>query len=142
MFAKISSYWNDVSLQDLCSYNVEQSRGDDKHNIVKLIMLQEKTDLNGAMTFISNMHDRLLEKFLNTARDLPSFGEPIDGWILRYIDGLGNWVRASDAWSFESWRYFKGEGLNVQRDRWVELLPPVSKDEETSSSQYISINQP
>ncbi|KAH8817740.1 terpenoid synthase [Flagelloscypha sp. PMI_526] len=124
---------------DITSYNVEQSRGDDGHNIVKLAMLENQTDLEGAMNFVSDLHDRLLDTFLDTAKNLPSFGATIDAWLVRYIDGLGNWVRASDSWSFESWRYFKGEGLTIQRERRVELLPPASKSELTSSSTYINL---
>jgi hypothetical protein len=98
-------------------------------------MLQEKTDVHGAMRYISDMHDRLADLFLENYKKLPSWGEPIDSWASRYVDGLGNWVRANDAWSFESWRYFKEEGLRIQKERWVEMLPPVDADEFTSSSK-------
>nr|8H72_A Chain A, Delta(6)-protoilludene synthase K435DRAFT_659367 [Dendrothele bispora CBS 962.96]8H72_B Chain B, Delta(6)-protoilludene synthase K435DRAFT_659367 [Dendrothele bispora CBS 962.96] len=120
---------------DLCSYNVEQSRGDDGHNIVKLVMLQENIDLHGAMQYISDMHDDLADKFLRNYKNMPSWGQPIDEWVTRYIEGLGNWVRANDAWSFESWRYFKYDGLRIQKERWVELLPPANKEDLTSSSE-------
>ncbi|CAA7261880.1 unnamed protein product [Cyclocybe aegerita] len=118
---------------DLCSYNVEQSRGDDGHNIIRLAMLQENTNVHGALRFVSKMHDDLAEKFLSNYQGMPSFTPQIDAWVTRYIDGLGNWVRANDSWSFESWRYFKGDVLRVQAERWVELLPPAPKDELTSS---------
>ncbi|KAF9525604.1 terpenoid synthase [Crepidotus variabilis] len=120
---------------DLCSYNVEQSRGDDTHNIVTLAMKQEDTNIHGALAFVSDMHDRLADQFISNYQHMPSFGEPIDEWVSRYIEGLGNWVRANDSWSFESWRYFKGDGLRVQKERWVDLLPPAPKDELTSSSK-------
>lgn len=104
-------------------------------------MLQENTDVHGAMQYILGMHDRLADKFLQNYDKLPSWGEPIDSWVHRYVDGLGNWVRANDSWSFESWRYFKNDGLNIQKHRWVTLLPPVEDDELTSSiapeSRYI-----
>jgi hypothetical protein len=40
-----------------------------------------------------------------------------------YAQGLGNWVRANDQWSFESVRYFGARGSEVQLTRWVDLLP-------------------
>jgi len=98
-------------------------------------MLQERTDLHGAMKYISDMHDALADHFLSNYRSMPSFGQPIDEWVARYIQGLGNWVRANDTWSFESWRYFKYDGLRIQKERWVELLPPANQEDLTSSSK-------
>ena len=46
------------------AHNVEQSCRDDGNNIVKFVMLQEKTDMHGAMRYISDMHDRLADLFL------------------------------------------------------------------------------
>ena len=43
--------------------------------------------------------------------------------LLAYVDGIGNWVRANDAWSFESQRYFGHKGLEIQASRVVELRP-------------------
>lgn len=100
-------------------------------------MVQENTDIHGALEWISKLHDDLAEKFLSNYKNMPSFGQPIDEWVNRYINpGLGNWVRANDQWSFESWRYFKGEGLRIMKERWVDLLPPAPKDELTSSSEF------
>jgi len=88
-----------------------------------------KTDGHGAMKHISDMHDRLADLFLENCKKLPSWGQLIDAWVARYVDGLGNWVCANDTWSFESWRYFKEGGHHIQKERWVELLPPVNADE-------------
>ncbi|EPE04338.1 terpenoid synthase [Ophiostoma piceae UAMH 11346] len=43
--------------------------------------------------------------------------------LLDYVEGLGNWVRGNDQWSFESLRYFGKNGPQVQKTRLVELTP-------------------
>ena len=47
----------------------------------------------------------------------------LDADIAKYIDGLGNWVRASDQWGFESERYFGKRGPEIFKNRWVTLMP-------------------
>lgn len=111
--------------QDICSYNIEQARGDDLHNMVTVVMHQNDTDVNGAMTWIGEFHDRLAKSFLLTKDRLPSWGEPIDSQVARYVHGLGNWVRANDQWSFESQRYFGTKGLDILNHRVVKMLPKV-----------------
>ena len=49
----------------------------------------------------------------------------VDADVARYIDGIGNWVRANDSWSFESQRYFGTKGLEIQEARVVTLFPRV-----------------
>ena len=43
--------------------------------------------------------------------------------LFLYIDHLMNWPRANDCWNFENGRYFGEDGLRVQKERVVELLP-------------------
>ena len=112
--------------KDMCSYNVEQARGDDRHNIVTIIMHQHGTDIHGAMEWIASCHQQLLEKFLEMFEDLPQWTPEVDIQVARYVDGLGNWVRANDSWSFESQRYFGTKGLEIQETRVVALLPKVA----------------
>ncbi|KAF8884017.1 terpenoid synthase [Infundibulicybe gibba] len=109
---------------DLCSYNVEQARGDDGHNLVTIVMHEHKTTLEGALMWISRLHDDLVNVFLGEYENVPTWGLPaLDAQVAEYIHGLGNWVRANDSWSFESERYFGKAGLKVQRDRVVGILP-------------------
>lgn len=68
-----------------------------------------------------------MTKFLNNADKVPSFGPKLDPQVARYVDGLGNWVRANDQWSFESQRYFGTKGLQIMKHRTVGLLPMVSE---------------
>nr|BDI63096.1 sesquiterpene synthase [Collybia nuda] len=108
---------------DLCSYNVEQARGDDGHNLVAIVCHEMKFSLERSFHWISVLHDDLVERFLRVWRDIPTFGGPIDREVRTYVDGLGNWVRANDQWSFESERYFGKMGLEIMQTRRVKLLP-------------------
>ncbi|KAH9011170.1 isoprenoid synthase domain-containing protein [Lactarius pseudohatsudake] len=108
---------------DIASYNVEQARGDDGHNIVTVVMHQHKTDIQGAMNWVDDRHKELEAKFMDLYENkIPKFGEPVDTELARYVDGIGNWVRANDQWSFETERYFGKEAPEVGRTRWVTLL--------------------
>ena len=89
-------------------------------------MHQFNTDLTGAMRWISELHDGLVAQFLENFHKLPSWGPKIDEQLARYVDGLGNWVRANDAWSFESERYFGRKGLDIQKSRHVTLLSKLT----------------
>ncbi|KAJ3934533.1 MAG: terpenoid synthase [Lentinula lateritia] len=112
---------------DICSYNVEQARGDDAHNMVTIVMNSMSLNLDNALLWISNLHDILVDWFVETydtiRAELPMLKE--SDAAVAYINGLGNWVRANDCWSFESERYFGQKGAGIQSTRIVELLPRV-----------------
>lgn len=91
-------------------------------------MHELNTDIPGAMKWVDEYHDKLAAKFLSSLKKVPSWGKIIDDQVAIYVDGLGNWVRANDSWSFESQRYFGKRGLEVQEDRWVNLLPKQPQD--------------
>ncbi|KAJ7493620.1 terpenoid synthase [Mycena latifolia] len=110
---------------DLCSYNVEQARGDDGHNLVTVVMVQFHLDLNGALDWISSLHDSLVARFSLHAKQLPSWGRILDPQVSGYVEGLGNWVRANDSWCFESQRYFGKDGVEIQKHRDIELSAKV-----------------
>ncbi|KAF9461959.1 terpenoid synthase [Collybia nuda] len=126
---------------DLCSYNVEQARGDDGHNLVTIVMNERKIGLHAALQWISNLHDRLAAEFLEAYKKLPS---PINPDVATYVDGLGNWVRGNDVWSFESERYFGVRGLEIQNSRIVQLLPKEKGEQGNTglipSTQGISVS--
>ncbi|KAJ7720443.1 terpenoid synthase [Mycena metata] len=111
---------------DLCSYNVEQGCGDDGHNLVTIVMHQHNLDVQGAINWISYLHDNIADEFCRLWARIPTFCSPVDREIRTYTDSLGNWIRANDQWSFESERYFGKEGLEIQRTRRVTLLPRVN----------------
>ncbi|KAF8483510.1 terpenoid synthase [Russula ochroleuca] len=115
---------------DIASYNLEQARGDDNHNIITIVMHHNKTDIQGAMDWVYDYHKELEAKFMDLYENkIPKFGEPVDTELAQYVDGLGNWVRASDQWGFESERYFGKKAPEIQKTRWVTLLPKERSDE-------------
>ncbi|KAG1732151.1 terpenoid synthase [Suillus lakei] len=109
---------------DIVSYNLEQARGDEDHNIVTIVMHELGTDVNGAMLWVADCHTKLETKFLEAMAAIPKWGEPLDSQVREYCNGLGNWVRATCDWSFESERYFGTNGLEIRRKRWIIMLMP------------------
>ncbi|KIJ64878.1 hypothetical protein HYDPIDRAFT_175348 [Hydnomerulius pinastri MD-312] len=108
---------------DVYSYNVEQARGDDGHNAVTVVMNDLGTDLHEALDWIGEYSAILEARFLDNIDLLPSWGEEIDAQVATYVNGLGNWARANEAWSFETPRYFGKDGLDIQKHRKVMLSP-------------------
>jgi len=109
---------------DIFSYNVEQARGNDGHNIITIIMHENKTDVQGATNWVYDYHKKAQARFMDLYENqIPKFGEPVDSELVRYVDGMANWVRANHQWSFESERYFGKRGPEIEKTRWVNLLP-------------------
>ncbi|KAF8266732.1 terpenoid synthase [Lactarius quietus] len=109
---------------DMLSYNVERTRGEDGHNIITIVMHQHKTDIKGAMNWVCDYHKELESKFMDLYETkIPKFGEPVDTELAQYVDGIGNIVRANYQWSFETERYFGKSGPEIEKTRWVTLLP-------------------
>ena len=95
---------------------MEQARGDDGHNIITVIMHQYKTDIHGAMNWVYDYHKELETKFMELYENkIPKFGEPVDTELARYVDGIGNIVRANDQWDFETERYFGKTGPEFEK---------------------------
>ena len=117
-----------ITLKDIVSYNLEQSRGDDSHNIVRIVMNELGADVNGAMLWVQDFHTQLEQKFHDAMAAVPEFEEPLNSQVKEYCDGLGHWVRANDDWSFESERYFGNRGLEIKEKRWLSLMPKERKN--------------
>ena len=118
-----------IALKDIYSYNLEQMRGDDLHNIITCVMNEHHTDVNGAMLWVENFILGVAERFHNALAALPQWEEPLNSQVKEYYDGLGQMMRAHDDWSFESERYFGNKGLEIKENRWMLLLPKKSATE-------------
>ena len=113
-----------TDLKDIFSYNVEQHRKDEVHNIITCVMKEHQTDVNGAMLWVQNYLDGVAEKFLAAFASLPQqWEEPLNSEVKAYCEGLGQWVRGNNDWSFESERYFGNKGAEIKEKRWMSLLP-------------------
>lgn len=79
------------------------------HNLVTVVMRQFNTDIQAAINWIGDLHDRIAKEFLDEWKNIPTYGGPLDLEVRTYCYGLGNWVRANDSWSFEvsSFKYLR-----------------------------------
>ena len=83
-------------------FSNRQARGDDEHNLITIVLRQHRCNLTKALEWISDLHDSIADSFLSVMKSVPSFGDPlVDEQVATYIDGLGNWIKANEAWSFE-----------------------------------------
>ena len=109
-------------IQDIFSYNVEQSKGD-THNMIPVVMNQHGLDLQSAVDFVGKMCKDAIDRFVDDRAQLPSWGPKIDRDVAVYVDGLASWIVGSLHWSFETERYFGTKGRQVKATRVVDLLP-------------------
>ncbi|KAH7102679.1 terpenoid synthase [Auriculariales sp. MPI-PUGE-AT-0066] len=116
---------------DIQSYNKEQASDDTNCNIVTILMHHLQTDYTGAAEWIARQHAELEHKFHSLAQELPELLHQsgvvvtpcIQDQLARYVDLVGNMVRACDTWDFESHQYFGSDGLEVQKTRVVKRMP-------------------
>ncbi len=73
-------------------------------------MNELRTDVAGAMIWVDEYHKQLESRFMENFKKVPRWGGPIDLQVARYCDGLGNWVRANDQWSFREREILWKEG--------------------------------
>ncbi|KAF7372984.1 Terpene cyclase [Mycena sanguinolenta] len=102
-----------ILANDLYSYNVEQSRGDDEHNL--------------AVDHVGEQYLHISRAFCEDMKNLPIFPDPVDNLVKEYATGMALWVYTNIKWSFASQRYFGRDGLAIEKHRRVRLLAPAEK---------------
>ena len=118
---------NLIVLKDIYSYNVEQMRRDDLHNIITCVMNERHTDVNGAILWVQDFLLGAADRFHVAFAALPQWEEPVNSQVKEFCDGLGQTVRGNDDWSFEAGRYFGNKGLEIKENKWMLLLPKKSE---------------
>ncbi|KAJ7436098.1 isoprenoid synthase domain-containing protein [Mycena galericulata] len=113
---------------DIASYNKEQATGDDRYNILTIVVHQFNIDLHAAMAVVCDHHNEIEAKFLAALKTVPSFGPEVDTQLQEYIQHLAGWPRSNDCWNFEGGRYFGNKGLEIQKTRCVPLMPKIHID--------------
>ena len=103
---------------------MEKARGLELHNSVELVMHEQGLNVQGAIDWLERYAADVHAGFLDNVANMPSWGEDIDHRVKIYIDGIAQWVRGNDDWTFESGRYFGSKGLEIQKSRVMSLLPP------------------
>ncbi|EGN95074.1 hypothetical protein SERLA73DRAFT_187363, partial [Serpula lacrymans var. lacrymans S7.3] len=99
---------------DMVSYIKERDDGHHAHNLVTNVMYEMNVDIHGAMCWIEQRNDHIIQQFLTTKKEILDLDKELD-W---YIWGIGNLVRGTISWFYESERYFGKRGLEIQQDRW------------------------
>ncbi|EAU87802.1 hypothetical protein CC1G_09421 [Coprinopsis cinerea okayama7 len=82
---------------DAYSWNVEQVRKADGHNIITVLMKQRDIDVQEAYEHAAQLHRETQEHFLELHAKRPDWGN--EGSIQAFFDGLGEFVRGVDEWS-------------------------------------------
>jgi hypothetical protein len=102
---------------------MEKARGLELHNSVELVMREHNLDIQGAVDWLEKYALGVHEAFLENVAKMPSWGQDVDKRVKMYVDGLAQWIRGNDDWTFESGRYFGDKGLEIQKTRIMSLLP-------------------
>ncbi|KAJ8508566.1 hypothetical protein ONZ45_g9174 [Pleurotus djamor] len=90
---------------DIYSWNKEQARGEDTHNLVTVIMRERDSSLQEAMDQAGELYFNVSQQFLKEVDNLPSIDPEYDDLIKDYCDSLGTFVT-------EIWQLV-GEYINV-----------------------------
>lgn len=80
-----------VRLQDIFSYNVEQSRGD-THNMIVILMTYHAYDLQSAVDYVGELCSQTIDSFCDNKGKIPSWGPEVDTMVSRYVQGLQDWI--------------------------------------------------
>lgn len=109
---------------DIFSYNVEQARGDDTHNLIPIFMKHHGMNLQEAVDMVGKLCKDTIDAFVSNIERIPDFGdERVNREVKLYVQGLQDWIVGSLHWSFETERYFGKDGQKVKDTRIVHLLP-------------------
>jgi hypothetical protein len=116
--------------QDILSYNKEQASGDDEHNLVTILMKNEKEDVQKAIDRAADMHAKRTEEFNRLYLEICRWGDDLGLQAQSYVNGMAQWVIANVQWSYETERYFGKGGLQVKKTRQMRLLPKTVQEGE------------
>ncbi|KAJ3511062.1 hypothetical protein NLJ89_g4326 [Agrocybe chaxingu] len=86
-------------------------------------MQEQNLDVQGAVNWLERYAAGVRGAFLDNVANMPSRGTEVDSRVKVYVNGLAQWVRGNDDWTFESGRYFGDKGAEVQKTRVMSLLP-------------------
>lgn len=117
-----------MHLQDVYSYNMEQSKGIGGNNIVTVLMADRNVDLQEASDMVGEHFAALMTRFVEGKRKLPSWGMETDAAVAAYICAMEHWVVGNLDWSFETQRYFGPQHAAVKENRVVLVRPREVED--------------
>lgn len=91
--------------------------------MIVIMMHHHGMALQEAVDFVGDLCKKSIDRFMEDRARIPSWGPEIDVQVQAYVQGLADWIVGSLHWSFDSERYFGKEGLQVKKNRIVELAP-------------------
>lgn len=91
--------------------------------MIVIMMYHHGMILQEAVDFVGDLCKKTIDRFIENRALLPSWGPEIDAQVQIYVQGLADWIVGSLHWSFDSERYFGKKGLQIKKDRIVELAP-------------------
>ncbi|GBE88250.1 Linoleate 10R-lipoxygenase COP4 [Sparassis crispa] len=127
-------YWAAADMvcwsNDVYSYNMEQAKGHSGNNIVTVLMRQKNVDLQTASDEVGDHFKKLIDRFVATKQQLPSWGAMIDTAVADYVKAMEHWVIGNLIWSFSTQRYFGVEHDTIKRTLLVTLRPRDEDEDE------------
>lgn len=102
---------------------MEQAKGHTVNNVITVLMNEKGLTLQEAFNFVGQEFQRLMDSFLTSEPEIPSWGPEVDVSVSSYVAAMKYWVVGNLHWSFESQRYFGSEGAEIQKSLSVSLLP-------------------
>ena len=88
-------------------YIQKEQADNDYQNLVVCVMLQHKTDVQGAIDIITGMLAQRVADYANLKKRLPSFGPEIDGELQRYLTAIENYTQGTVVWYYDSPRTWR-----------------------------------
>lgn len=131
-------------LQDIHSYNIEQSRGD-VDNLIIVAMHDRGYALQEAVDFAGELVLKRMDRFFADMKNLPRFSPEIDEQADKYMRGIELWVAGSINWNLMTERYFLKDNERVRTTLLVKVLPrgaDLLPGTESSSEQVEKVKVP
>jgi hypothetical protein len=91
--------------------------------MIVIMMYHYGMNLQEAADFVGDLCKGTIDRFTEDRVRLPSWGPEIDAQVQVYVQGLADWIVGSLHWSFDSERYLGKKGLQIKKNRIVELAP-------------------
>ena len=91
--------------------------------MIAVTMRQHNLGLQEAVDFVGSLSDASIDRFEQERRRLPSWDAETDRAVAVYMQGLQDWIVGALHWSFDTARYFDGDGAAIKRHRIVTLSP-------------------
>ncbi|KAG8777125.1 hypothetical protein FRC12_000539 [Ceratobasidium sp. 428] len=107
-------------INDVYSFPVEYARGD-THNLVFVVMWNERLDLEGAISYVDQLTRKRLQEYVDAKAQLPSFGSKLDPQVAQYVQGLEYSFQGFNEWQFLTPRYFGADAGKVNETGIMDI---------------------